>query len=64
MNIWFTSDTHHTHRNIAGAEISSWKDRYRDFKTLHQMNEALVTNINKFVKEDDTLYHLGGFCLW
>lgn len=25
------------------------------------MNEALVTNINKFVKEDDTLYHLGDF---
>lgn len=61
MNIWLTSDTHYNHRNIAGPTVSSWKDGFRDFKSLHQMNETLVTNINKFVKEEDTLYHLGDF---
>ena len=59
MNIWFTSDTHMSHTNIAGPEISTWKSRYRDFKTVHQMNAALTEGINKYVKEDDILYHLG-----
>jgi len=61
MNIWITSDTHYNHRNIAGKEISRWKSGYRSFRDVHQMNQALVTNINKFVKEDDILYHLGDF---
>jgi calcineurin-like phosphoesterase family protein len=58
-NIWFTSDTHYSHSNIAGPDISSWKGGYRDFKTIHQMNKSLVDGINKYVKEDDILYHLG-----
>ena len=59
MNIWITSDTHFGHTNIVGSEISSWKSGYRDFKSLHEMNMALVDGINKYVKEDDVLYHLG-----
>lgn len=59
MNIWFTSDTHYGHKNIAGPEISTWKSGYRNFKTVHQMNMALVDGVNKYVKEDDILYHLG-----
>ena len=59
MNIWITSDTHFGHTNIVGPEISSWKSGYRDFKSLHEMNMALVDGINKYVKEDDVLYHLG-----
>ena len=59
MNIWITSDTHFGHTNIVGPEISSWKSGYRDFKSLHEMNMALVDGINKYVKEDDILYHLG-----
>jgi calcineurin-like phosphoesterase family protein len=58
-NIWITSDTHHGHTNIAGPEISRWSSGYRDFKTVHQMNTALIDGINKYVKEDDILYHLG-----
>lgn len=61
MNIWFTSDTHYNHKNIAGKEISRWTDGFRNFASVQQMNEALITNINKYVKEDDTLYHLGDF---
>jgi len=59
MNIWFTSDSHYGHTNIAGPEISRWSRGYRDFKTVHQMNMTLIDNINKYVKEDDILYHLG-----
>jgi len=59
MNIWFTSDTHFGHTNIAGPKISRWSSGYRDFNSVHEMNMALVDGINKYVKEDDILYHLG-----
>lgn len=59
MNIWFTSDTHFGHTNIAGPKISNWSSGYRDFNSVHEMNMALVNGINKYVKEDDVLYHLG-----
>lgn len=59
MNIWFTSDTHFGHKNIAGPEVTNWKSGYRDFKSIHEMNMSLVNGINKYVKEDDVLYHLG-----
>ena len=60
-NIWFTSDTHHSHKNIC-IGVSDWDDKEkscRNFQTLEEMNELIVTNINKCVKEDDILYHLG-----
>jgi len=59
MNIWFTSDTHFGHTNIAGSKVSNWKSGYRDFNSVHEMNIALVNGINKYVKENDILYHLG-----
>jgi calcineurin-like phosphoesterase family protein len=59
MSIWFTSDTHFGHTNIAGSKISRWSSGYRDFNSVHEMNMALVDGINKYVKEDDILYHLG-----
>jgi calcineurin-like phosphoesterase family protein len=59
MNIWFTSDTHFNHTNIAGPKVSSWKSGYRDFGSVQEMNVALIKNINDCVKEDDILYHLG-----
>jgi calcineurin-like phosphoesterase family protein len=58
-NIWFTSDSHFGHTNIAGPKISSWTSGYRNFNSVHEMNMALVDGINKYVKEDDILYHLG-----
>lgn len=58
-NIWFTSDSHFGHTNIAGPNVSRWTSGYRDFETVHQMNASLVDGINKYVKEDDILYHLG-----
>lgn len=59
MNTWFTSDTHHSHKNIAGPKISNWKDGYRNFNSIQEMNQSIIDGINKYVKEDDTLWHLG-----
>lgn len=60
QNIFFTSDTHYSHSNICRA-TSKWSDDNltRDFKSLDQMNDALVNNINEVVGEDDILIHLG-----
>lgn len=60
-NIWFTSDTHHSHKNIC-IGVSDWDDKEkscRNFQTLEEMNKLIVNNINKYVKADDILYHLG-----
>ncbi len=57
--IYFTSDTHFGHQNIAGENVSRWKDGYRKYGSTEVMNQALVKAINQTVGEDDTLYHLG-----
>jgi calcineurin-like phosphoesterase family protein len=57
--IWFTSDTHWGHTNIAGPNVSNWESGWRDFDTLQDMNEAIVEGINSNVDEGDVLYHLG-----
>ncbi len=58
-NIYFTSDTHFGHANISGKNDSKWPKGYRHYPSLHEMNKDLTTNINKTVKPDDVLYHLG-----
>lgn len=57
--IFFTSDTHWGHTNITGPSVSSWKSGYRNFNSVWEMNSALIEGINKWVGEDDILYHLG-----
>lgn len=58
-NIFFTSDTHYGHSNIASKNSSKWDKGYRDFNSTEEMNRVIVKNINKLVKYEDTLYHLG-----
>ena len=63
---WITSDTHYGHKNICRG-VTEWRtpdgsipiDRTRDFKTIDHMNDTIVTNINKVVKPNDTLIHVG-----
>ncbi len=58
-NIYFTSDTHFGHKNIASKNGSQWKGGYRHYTSLDEMNQDIVKSINQTVKPDDTLYHLG-----
>ena len=53
---FFTSDTHFNHANII-------RFCNRPFKDVTQMNETLIVNWNNVVGEDDTVFHLGDFCL-
>jgi len=57
--VFFTSDTHYFHKNIAGPKVSKWSGGYRNFDDEYQMSRKIVHQINKVVGEDDILYHLG-----
>lgn len=54
-NIWFTSDTHFSHRNI----IKYYPETRGRFKDIEEMNEAIIEEWNKRIKPNDTIYHLG-----
>jgi calcineurin-like phosphoesterase family protein len=66
--VFITSDTHFAHKNICRG-VTSWSlpdgsvpiDQTRDFKTIEQMNESIVSGINSVVGQDDILIHLGDF---
>jgi calcineurin-like phosphoesterase family protein len=62
QNLFFTSDTHFGHTNICRG-VSKWDltrpGKTRDFKTLEEMNQAIVDGINSVVGQDDYLVHLG-----
>ena len=53
-NVFFTSDTHFSHENIMHF-------CNRPFKTVEEMNNALIDNWNKVVNKDSIVFHLGDF---
>jgi calcineurin-like phosphoesterase family protein len=65
-NIWVTSDSHFSHKNICRG-VTNWRlpngeipvGQTRDFTTIEKMNTAIVNNINEVVGQDDILIHLG-----
>jgi calcineurin-like phosphoesterase family protein len=57
-NIWVTSDTHFSHKNILSFTDNSG-DPVRPFTSMEEMNETLIDNWNKVVKPGDKVYHLG-----
>lgn len=54
--IWFTSDTHFSHKNIIDY-------CNRPYKNIEEMNEALVENWNECVAPNDSVFHLGDVCM-
>jgi calcineurin-like phosphoesterase family protein len=62
QNIFFLSDTHFSHRNICrGTTHWSDIDDTRNFDSLEDMDNCIIDNINKYVRENDILFHLGDF---
>jgi calcineurin-like phosphoesterase family protein len=55
--IWFTADHHLGHSNII-------KYTNRPFKDVDEMDNILIDNWNKEVKELDTVYHLGDVTMY
>lgn len=55
--VWFTSDLHFGHKNVC-------KYCNRPYESMEEMHQALITNWNSVVQEDDTVFLLGdlGFC--
>lgn len=63
---FITSDTHYGHENICSAttnwiqeKIADEHSGIREFKSLSQMNDMIVNNINGTVGVEDNLIHLG-----
>lgn len=58
--IFTVSDFHYGHLNLCSG-VSRWADKSgcRDFATVQDMNEAIIENVNRVVKTDDILWHLG-----
>jgi len=54
--VYFTSDTHFRHDQKFIYESRGYKDRY-------EHDDALIAKINEVVRPQDTLIHLGDFCL-
>lgn len=54
--IYFTSDTHHWHKNILNFED-------RPYETVEEMTEVMIDNWNEQVDDNDFIYHLGDLSL-
>lgn len=57
-NLFFVSDTHFNHANIL-TFTNFDGSKVRPFTSLVEMNETLVSNWNKKVGKNDTVWHLG-----
>jgi len=56
-NIWFTADTHFSHRAI----LRHMPDRGKCFNSVQEMGDHFIDETNRVVKKDDILIHAGDF---
>lgn len=64
MTIWFYSDPHFDHRSLVEGGTERHPVGARpDFKTVEEMNEALVERHNATVRPSDHVYCLGDFVM-
>jgi calcineurin-like phosphoesterase family protein len=56
MAVFFTSDTHFSHAGALGFY-------HRPFKSVAEMDTAMLDRWNKLVGPDDDIWHLGDFAL-
>lgn len=54
MAKYFTSDWH-----LNENRIKDFNPFFRPFESIEEQNRTIIENVNKFVREDDTLYVLG-----
>lgn len=56
-DLYLLSDPHINHRKMVEPDENG--ETYRPFKTLEEMNETIIANINLVVRPTDTLYLMG-----
>ena len=59
---YYISDTHFSHANIITFRNNEG-NLIRPFKTVEEMDELMVENWNKKVRDVDTIVHLGDFTM-
>lgn len=52
--IFFTSDWH-----LNETRIGVFNPLFRPFSSIEEQNTAIISNVNRYVSPNDTLYHLG-----
>lgn len=59
MTVFLTADTHFSHLGVCQFLAPDGVNKMRPWETTEEMDEALVENWNKVVKQKDKVYHLG-----
>lgn len=58
-NIFFTSDTHFGHEKLVTTFKNADGSPARNFKSVEEMDEHIISQWNSVVRDCDTVYHLG-----
>lgn len=61
-NTFLISDTHFGHARMLTFKRKDGS-RVREFDSVEEMDETMIQNWNKVVKDGDLIYHLGDVCM-